>query len=174
MFVHVLLFSLLGSSVVSLPVIPYQPAYQDDAYYVPPLVPFLSLHYEHIPSWSHAPYVQLLSHTPFLSPHDPHDVQHTPLWLPHGPHPVQPSPPYSSHWSLAQVLHDESVHRGPDTSRLEKGKESDEPILVPVSLHRAITLSSPQKTLLLDNFVLYADRWYREPTNVSAILLTFD
>ena len=113
MFVHALLFSLLGTSVVSLP----------------------------------------------ITPNDSPAIQ-----VPHSPHHVQPFPPYSPLSSPEDTA---------TFSTPEKGKEFDEPILVPDSLGHLIH-PLPHQTLSLGNIELYADRWYREPTNVSAILPTLN
>ena len=57
----------------------------------------------------------------------------------------------------------------------ENGEEANMPISVPNSLRQSTDLPLlPKTTLSLNNIELYADRWYREPTNVSAILLTFN
>ena len=137
--VHVLLFSLLGTSVMSLPVIP------SDS-------PAIQVSSEPLHVQSSLPPPHALPYTP------PHTPLHSPLW-----------PPIQVPHSKPNVY----VHYGQDG-----GEESNEPILVPDSLHTLIDFTSPgpPQTLLLNKIELYCGLWYREPTNVSATFkfLTFN
>jgi hypothetical protein len=120
MFVHALLFLLLGTSVVALPV-------------------------DHPPNQS--------PHSPSLSPAG--QGQHS-LDSGRRQRRKSPKPAY-------QVI---------NPSNVEKGQEL-EPGLVPDSFRGRLGIESSQQTLMLDNFEKYAGLWYREPTNVSRISLTF-
>ena len=137
--VHVLLVSLLGTSVMSLPVIP------SDS-------PAIQVSSEPLHVQSSLPPPHALPYTP------PHTPLHSPLW-----------PPIQVPHSKPNVY----VHYGQDG-----GEESNEPILVPDSLHTLIDFTSPgpPQTLLLNKIELYCGLWYREPTNVSATFkfLTFN
>lgn len=90
--------------------------------------------------------------------------------LDHDQHPSSQEP----HWQVVDHKFKHAYLSNTDFSKIGDGKEL-EPVWVPADLHGPLGKTTfPQQTLMLENIKNYVGVWYREPTNVSTMSLTFN